>query len=285
MARPHIEFIHSQTIPWKLLGEGASRPGARGKSLSFDPATRAASTILDYPSGWRMDRPHYLECDEELFVLRSRVNVGAMEYRAGDYAYLPAGMPRPEMSSDDGATVLTFFEGPHRSVFEAPPDDLYDPTRLVARIDTGAMAWSAPGDPVIAATANDCGRKSLRRDPSTGESTWILKMGPDNPHTLTAGRTERHPVVEEFFMLENEITMTCGVLKPGASFWRPPGIEHGPVGTLTGFVGFFRCKGGPLSTQWSDDAFPIDWAPAYAPALPERLREIAFQSYDPALSY
>jgi quercetin dioxygenase-like cupin family protein len=285
VARPHIEFVQTQTLPWKTLGEGASRPGADAKALSYDPDTQACTAILRYPPGWRMNRPHFLECDDEFLVLEGELSVGAVTYGPGDYAYLPAGMPRPDMASADGATVLTFYEGPHRSLFAPAPDGLYDPARLIARIATREMPWGAPSDPVVAATANACGRKLLREDPATGERTWMLKMGPDDPSRMTTGRTETHPVVEETFLLDGEISMPWGVLKRGAYFWRPPGIEHGPVGTRTGFVGIFRCKGGPLSTVWSDRQLPIDWQAPYAPVLPPQVQALAFQSYDSALPY
>ena len=60
MARAHLEYIQTQTVPWKQLGKDAlSRPGARVKPLSDDPDTKACTSILQYPAGWRMDRPHY----------------------------------------------------------------------------------------------------------------------------------------------------------------------------------------------------------------------------------
>lgn len=277
MARAHIEFIQNQVLPWKQLAAGSSRPGAEGRALSYDFDSKAASVVMRYPAGWRMDQPHYLPCDEELFVLSGALEIGSVRYSSGDYAYLPAGMPRPGMASDTGAVVLTFFEGPHGSVFADTPDGLYDPARLIAKIETSSMPWGAPSDPVVAATANAPGRKVLRDDARTGERTWMLCFGPDDPKKMTHGRAEVHPVVEEVFLLEGEIQMPCGTLKPGAYFWRPPGISHGPVGTLKGLAGFFRCKGGPLVTEWSKEESPINWSPAYDPVLPEHLRQLARQ--------
>jgi mannose-6-phosphate isomerase-like protein (cupin superfamily) len=285
MTRPHLEFVQTQTLPWQAAGADHVRPGTQVKTLSEDGDSGARTELLRYPAGWRLDRPHHLACDEEFYVLAGSLAVGSVTYGEGDYGYLPAGMPRPDMHSAAGASVLTFFESRPRNVLGDEPGEAYDPARLIARVASRTMPWSAPGDPVVAAAANDCGRKLLREDPATGERTWILKMGPDDPRTFTAMRTEIHPVVEETFVLDGEISMTCGVLKRGAYFWRPPGIEHGPVGTRAGMVAFFRCKGGPLSTVWSDKAYPIQWEAPYNPVLPAAIRELARKPYDPALAF
>jgi len=49
-------------------------------------------------------------------------------------------------------------------------------------------------------------------------------------------------------------------MTPGAYFWRPPGIDHGPYGSLTGTLALFRTVDGPLQTSYGDamrEAF--DW--------------------------
>jgi quercetin dioxygenase-like cupin family protein len=285
MARPHIEFIQSQVLPWKTLGAGSSRPGALAKALSYDPDTKAVSVVMRYPPGWTLPDAHYLDSDEEFYVLDGELWVGNVKYAKGDYAYLPAGMPRPGMRSDLGADVMTYHEGPHRTVLGEAPLGLYDPARLIAKIESTRMAWGDPSDPVVAATATGAGRKLLRQDAATGERTWLLRFGPDDPNKMTHGRTETHPVVEEVFLMEGEISMPMGTLKPGAYFWRPADIPHGPVGTLKGLLGIFRCKGGPLTTKWSDEEMPIDWHPAYAPYLPPEMAALKSATYDPALRY
>jgi hypothetical protein len=285
MARPHTEFIQTQVLPWKTLGEGSSRPGADAKALSHDPESKAVTAILKYPVGWSLPEAHYLDSDEEFFVLDGELWVGSVAYVKGDYAYLPAGMPRPSMNSPKGASVMTYHEGTHRTILGDAPVGLYDPARLIAKIESTKMSWGNPSDPVVAATANGAGRKLLREDPKTGDRTWLLQFGPDDPAKMTHGRTETHPVVEEVFLLEGEISMPMGTLKPGAYFWRPPHIEHGPVGTRKGLFGLFRCKGGPLTTVWSDNESPINWNPAHQPILPPHLAPLANATYDPVLRY
>lgn len=281
--RPHIEFIQAQVLPWTPQGPASARPGTEMKTLSRDAETGAASMIVRYPAGWRMGEARALACDEELFVLKGAFAVNGVTYRKGDYAYLPAGFARRDMASPEGADVLVFFEGASRKVEANAAAS--DPTRLIEKTPSEEMAWGHPSDPTVAAAAKDAGRKVLREDPITKERTWLLKFGADDPAQTTHGHIERHPVVEELFLLSGEISMTCGVLKPGAYFWRPPHIPHGPFGSRTGLYGFFRCKGGPLTTQWSDEKRPIQWTADYKPTLPPELSNRAAQSYDPDLPY
>ncbi|MBL8630268.1 MAG: DUF4437 domain-containing protein [Rhodospirillaceae bacterium] len=285
MARPHIEFIQSQAVPWIPQDDTCARPGAFAKTLSADPDTGAATLVVKYPAGWHLDTAHYLESDEEFFIFKGALWVGSVEYKTGDYAYLPAGMPRPSMHSDTGAVVLTFHEGASQLVRGETPGPMYDAGRLIAKMESTAMPWAHPADPIVAATANGAGRKLLREDPETGERTWLLRFGPDDPAKMTHGRVEIHPVVEEVFLMEGEISMPYGYLKPGSYFWRPPGIAHGPVGTLKGLYGFFRCKGGPLTTQWSDGELPITWHPKHNPTVPPQYAAYATTSYDTSLPY
>jgi quercetin dioxygenase-like cupin family protein len=282
MARPHIEYIQSQAVPWQ---PSPTRPGAWAKTLSDDMDTGAATRLMRYPPDWHIHQPHYLESDEEFFVFDGALWVGSMEYKKGDYAYLPAGMPRAGMHSDTGAVVLTFHEGRHHSIDDENPGPMYDAARLIAKLETATMPWTDPSDPIVAATANDAGRKLLRDDPVTGERTWMLRFGADDPKKMTHGRVESHPVVEEMFLIDGEVSMPYGTLQPGAYFWRPAHIPHGPVGTLKGLHGFFRCKGGPLTTQWSKEELPIAWNAPHKPMVPPAYAAFATTNYDASLPY
>lgn len=282
MARPHIEFIQAQASPWRVLAEDRVRPGVEAKRLSYDTESQAASVILRYPAGWAMDHTHHLDSDEELFVLSGALMIGDVTYGAGDYAYLPAGYVRTGMSSSEGADVLTFFEGAHINVPGPAPDGAFDSRKLVERVRTRHVDWGSATDPKVAAPGVK--RLGLRKDAKTGDTTWML----DIDATGMGGevnRLETHPVVEEVFLLSGEFHMPMGVLKEGAYFWRPPGIAHGPVGTKTGALGFFRCKGGPLTTEWSDESYPVQWDAPYVPILPDSTRDNLVDSYDPNQPY
>ncbi|MGB1876504.1 MAG: cupin domain-containing protein [Rhodospirillaceae bacterium] len=282
MPRPHIEFIQCQAVAWRAMGEDTARPGAEAKPLSFDESSKAVTTILRYPAGWTLAQDHYVDSDEELFVLSGALTINGTTYEDGDYAYLPAGFQRSSMTSTTGADVMTFFEGAHQRVEGSAPSGLYNRDKLVERIPTKSVTWGSATDPKVAAPGVK--RLGLRQDPDTGDTTWMLDVD-ETGMTGEVNRLETHPVVEEVFLLSGEFHMPMGVLKKGAYFWRPPGIPHGPVGTNTGALGLFRCKGGPLTTEWSDEAHPVQWDAPYKPYLPDELAAGLAPDYDPSLPY
>ena len=151
MTRPQIEFIQTQAVAWHTLGENASRPGAEVKILSSDLDTNAVSVILRYAQGWALNQAHYVESAEELFVLSGALMIGGVTYGKGDYAYLPAGFARKDMSSPEGADVLTFFEGAHKRIAGPAPEGLYQADLLVERIATESVTWGGATDPKVAA--------------------------------------------------------------------------------------------------------------------------------------
>ena len=89
-----------------------------------------------------------------------------------------------------------------------------------------------------------------------------------------SGKLETHECVEEFYLLSGELHAgNCGVMQPGAYFWRPPHIEHGPYGTIGGYFAFFRCIHGPMYNIWSDHEVDFDYYPPYKPAVPPELEK------------
>ncbi|MGH3658728.1 MAG: cupin domain-containing protein, partial [Micromonosporaceae bacterium] len=145
--------------------------------------------------------------------------------------------------------------------------------RVVEHIDGLSGEWGAGFNPKFPPGA---GRKWLRRDPVTGDETWILGTMPLRHGT----RPERHPVVEEMYLLSGELHGHVGVMRPGAYFWRPPEEWHGPFGSLTGNLMLFRTVGGPLSTVYDDAETEFAWDPPARPILPPELA--ALPPYQPA---
>lgn len=260
MSRPFIEFIQAQALPWRrrtLPG----RPGLAVRELSADPDTGACSLLLRYPALWRAGGAGRLAVDEELLVLAGDLSIGAVQHTRFGYAHLPAGYDRGGMSSRGGAVVLTFF-----SADPVPPSrgvDL-DPARLVEAASCFDGPWTGNFHPQFPAGA---GRKFLRQDPVTGEQTWVLGTMP-----LRSGRRpEKHPVVEEMFLLSGELVGHVGVMHAGAYFWRPPEEWHGPFGSPTGNLMLFRTIGGQLSTVYTEEEVEFRWNPAHSPILPPHL--------------
>jgi hypothetical protein len=254
MARPHIEFVQAQHLPWQK----GPRDGVDCKLLSRDAATGALSAIFRYPPGWQAPA-ETLDWDEEFFVLDGRLDHGGTAYGADCYAFWPRGFARRPLSAPGGATVLTFFA--------ARDPRPYDPARLVERTDLRQGAWTANLEAMgLAKMATTSRIREMRSDPATGEITYITAVIP----YFQEDQSERHPVVQEIFVLAGEVAGPQGVMRAGAYVWRPENKTHGPYGSTTGAVFFFRSHGGPQSTEW-DPPSPHDFDPAHAPVLPPEL--------------
>ena len=273
MGRPFIEFVHEQVLPWQQGSCGKARADVLARVLSTDPETGASSQLLQYPPGWARPEPEVLLVDEEFFVLTGSLSIGSRTYGPRSYAFLPAGWLRHGASSSDGALVLTFFTGEPEAVVDPPTSQVNDDgTRVIEYINALDGEWGGNFHPTFPPGA---GRKWLRRDPVTKEETWILGTMP-----LRFGlRPEKHPVVEEMFLLSGQLVGPLGKMHPGAYFWRPEEEWHGPFGSLTGNVMLFRTLGGPLSTQYTEDEVGFSWDPEHQPILPPALHSCGLHPY------
>lgn len=270
MTRPWIEFVQSQNIAWK--DGSAWSQGASARVLSEDSETGAVSVILRYPKGWTAPAGA-LGCDEEFLVLDGSLEIGGKRYGKLGFAHFPAGYDAGARSAPDGAVVLTFFAA--RPARAAAHD--YDEDRLVMIEDAMQVPYTGNFHPDFPPGA---GRKLLYVDPKTKDTTWILGTLP----LRWAERAEVHPTVEEMYLLSGEVHGNRGVMRPGAYFWRPANVAHGPYGSLTGNLYFFRTKGGSLKTEYVDAERKFAWWPDYDPQLPPEL-EHARGETDPAPSW
>lgn len=266
MARPHIEFIQSQVLPFNDGVPGGARDGVTSRILSIDEDEGDASLQVRYPPGWSAAGPHYVDADEELFVLEGSLEINGRVYGKHDYGHLPAGYCRMSMTSPSGAVVLTFLNGPAQAVSADSHGSMYDERLLVEHIDTRRMEGETgkrkhmnSGDWDPSGTIH----KKLFHHPDTGELTWLIGMMP----YWSTPRTEIHPVVEEEFAILGDICFPIGMMRDGGYFWRPPGIEHGPFATWGGCLHLCRCRGGAFATEWNESDGP-DWTPEYKPILP-----------------
>lgn len=260
MARPWVEFVQSQHIPWQAHDLWGLRPGVEVRMLSRDPDDGAASMLVRYPAGYSIPAAD-LRVDEEFLVIDGGLTIDGQEYGHLGYAHLPAGYRRGALTSPKGAVVLTFVAADPRQAASVAD---YNPARLVVRLDGYQVQYTGNFHPEFPPGA---GRKLLFNDPATGDATWLLGTLP----VRWAERSEVHPTVEEMYLLGGEVHGNRGVMRPGAYFWRPPEIPHGPYGTLTGNLYFFRTKGGGLSTNYVPPDRPFQWWPPYDPVLPPEL--------------
>ncbi|MBV9538610.1 MAG: cupin domain-containing protein [Acidisphaera sp.] len=259
--RDHIEFVQAQRLPWRDGGE-FGLPGRQLKLLSRDAQTGAFSCILRFPEGW-LEPDRALPVDVELYVLDGCIRLSGVDYAEDGYAFLPAGFACAGAGTPSGATVLTFFSG----AFAGEARTRFDEGRLVRKVDLADGVWDGAFDRFGLASMNDRARmRVLRDDPLTGENTYITATVPFRH----GERAERHPVVQEFFVLAGELAGNTGTMQAGAYCFRPEMIAHGPYGSRTGALILFRSLGGAQATFWQD-APPFTFTPRHGPVLPASL--------------
>jgi hypothetical protein len=257
MPRPHIEFVQHQDLSFQTAHDGLD-----AKRLSFDADTGASSGLVRYPAGWRRPGPIHYQADDEFYVLSGDLTISGTTYTEHCYGFLPAGFTQVDASTEAGALVMRWVSDGAAPV---PGQGLHDERRLVRYLNMFEQPWTGNFHPQFPLGA---GRKWLRRDPVTTDETWILGTLP----LRNGRRPEKHPVVEEMYLISGELIGPQGVMRPGAYFWRPPEVWHGPYGSKTGCLMLFRTVGGPLSTEYTEHEQDFEWNPeGYHPILPAEL--------------
>ncbi len=266
LGRPHIDFVQWQALTGRVLGPTNSLPGVMATAMSYDAkGTRAVTVMFEFPAGWVMDKPHYLNSDQEFLVLSGDIEFDGVVYGAGDYAYLPAGYAHRVLRSNGGARVLNFYEGEHLAFYADAPPGMYQPRKLIRRIETSKLRWKSSRDGTQ--------RKLLRRDRASGEETWLVKAAP----TTTAASWRGTPIlkssVEEFFLLEGELSTPQGLMKSGAYAWRAPNTAVGPARSGTGYQAILRSKGGAPGGRAAAESIELTADAPYAPCITETLKK------------
>lgn len=279
--RPHIEFVQSQLLPWRRIGPGLARPDAEYKMLSRDPADGACSVLMRYPPGWSREGPEHIAAAEEFYVLDGMLRMDEREYRADSYACLPPGWTRRRMESPTGCVLLAFYDRePTLIAGEGECDD----ARAAPLIDAAAMAWDMTlNDPKLRHLG--ISRKNLRTDPVTGERTFLSLILPQSAPPDGEGPQEMHPVVEEAYVIAGSLTGPQGTMHPGAYFWRPPGIAHGPFGARWGAVSLIRFVGGRHVNEWTETKAAFRFDAPYDPVLPPELDHLRRACWTPPGAY
>jgi hypothetical protein len=268
--RPHIEFVQQQDLPVHSgpLPGGGPETQVGVKTLSRDPESGASSMLVDFPAGWRLAGASHLGVDFELYLLTGGLTISGVRYTEHTYAFLPAGATFMDAGSERGAQALVFTSARPEWMPGEPAPGALDERRLIRYLNLFEGPWTGNFHPRFPVGA---GRKWLRRDPVTTDESWIL-----GTLALRNGRRpEKHPVVEEMYLLAGELIGPQGVMRPGAYFWRPPEVWHGPYGSKTGCLMLFRTVGGPLSTVYTEEEQELDWDPeGYHPVLPPELAHL-----------
>src|SRR4051794_934386 len=107
MARPHIEFIHSQEVD--ETDAQAPFDGLSERRLSTDDETGAYTSLIAAQAGGRAElggspRP------VELFVLRGEVTLGDDRLLPGCYVYLESGLPHATLTAGEDSLLLVMVE-------------------------------------------------------------------------------------------------------------------------------------------------------------------------------
>ena len=136
MARPHIEFVQSQVLPFSKGLYGGSRPEVQMRILSIDNDFGDASTMIRWPAGWSRTEPEYYDCDEEFLVLEGSLEINGNIYRKHDYAHLSKGYLRKSQSCNSGAVRISFFSSEPHAILADSAGNGFDAKRLVERIET-----------------------------------------------------------------------------------------------------------------------------------------------------
>jgi quercetin dioxygenase-like cupin family protein len=283
--RPHTEFVQAQMLPWRRIPPGRGRPDAEYTFLSRDAGDGACSCLIRYHPGWHREADETLTATEEFYVLEGRLELDGVAYGPDTYACLPAGWPRRRMHTPAGAVVLSFFDRQPdplpldaRAAAAAPSVHLH--SRAVPHLDVLHMPWDRQlNDPKLAHLG--IARKDLRTDPATGERTFLSMILPHSEPPGARGPTETHPTVEEAYVIAGSLVGPHGAMHPGAYFWRPPGIAHGPFGTRWGCVALIRFLGGRHVNEWSREERPFAFDAPYDPVLPHELEHLRATPWQP----
>jgi len=274
MARPHVEYLQSQSLPWQP-SPWPHLAGCHLKVLSRDPVSGAASLLVRFPARWQSTTPGFLSTGEELFVLEGALDVDGRRWGPDCYGWFPIGSGYSSRATPDGAVALVFYDAEPAWTPEAAA-----PAEAAVFVDAYDMPWepmSIRPVPGIWGPNN----KILRGRPGA-ESLTMLAAFPAHMHPdHWVGAQEVHPCTEELFLLSGDILSNVGQMYPGAYFWRPPGISHGPFGSRGGSLALLRTKGGPLTLTWTSHEVALARVPEYQPVLPRELNALRAHPWRP----
>lgn len=256
MTRPHLEFVQTQNVAWQALPDGSAR-----KPLSIDPDSTDSTTIVRLPPGYRRGPLVRAEPAMEFFVLDGAIELDGQPGGLHFYGFVPQNSGLGALSTPDGAVLLMI-----RHACD-DPNAMAGRARPIA-LDTMAIEWDTS---IYDARLGHLklARKILRLGPDNSCRTFLLTGLPHGVPPETELPVESHDHCEEAFMIQGEMWAPEGHMRPGAYFFRPPGIEHGPHVSQTGFMQFMRSPGtNAIVTKWSDKTRPLPLGAKFSPVLP-----------------
>jgi hypothetical protein len=239
MPRPYVRLLNVdevEPVRWSIDGFASTST----RPLSADPESGAATSLLGLPPGWTAPSGSFA-AGLELFVVDGALRIGDFSLKRLSYSFAPAGVCLGPWSTSE-ATHLLWMPAATLTFSPGTCDGAARPADWIPQLDSSAIPWQPT---ITAGFPTGAMRKTLRIDPVTGASTWLLGMLPQVSDT----RQEVHPTAEEGFLLAGESRSERGLSRPGSYFWRPPFIPHGPFATDVGVLELFRTDG-PLRTDY-----------------------------------
>lgn len=277
MARPHIDYLQSQTLPWQP-SRFPHLPGCQVKVLSQDPDDGALSLLVRFPSGWATGRPGVLHTAEELLVLEGAIELDGRRFGPDGYGWFPPGCLRTLRATPDGAVALVFFAGEPEWTDGAAASGAGAPVATL--VDAFELPWMTDGlDHAFGGAGHRW--KVLHGTPQAGAATVLIASPPHLRPPRWCGPQEIHRCAEELYVLSGDLLSHAGQLCSGAYCWRPPGVAHGPYGSRGGNLAVLRTHGGPLSTELTAYEVALPRSPEYRPLLPQELRSCAVHPWRP----
>ena len=271
MARPYIEFIQTQNVDWEEQPDGTSV-----KRLNCDPESGEETCLVRYPAGFHRADQGPEDRAEETFVIDGRIAIGKALHGYHEYGFTPRGENAGDRSTTDGATLLVFRYG------RDDPNSASGASAAIT-VDPTTMPWDmSASDGRIAHLR--LARKVLRLGPNDSSRTFLLIGLPHGMPPADAMPAEIHDHFEEMFMLQGDMWTPEGKIRPGAYFYRPPGIVHGPHVSLGGFFQIMRAGANQVRTEWTGPR-PLPIGAPYNPAIPEGTPESWTRPYTAPAAY
>lgn len=271
MARPYIEFVQTQNVEWTVEPDGT-----QVKRLNVDPVDGEETYIIRYPAGFDARDRGPEDRAEEYLVLDGSITIDGREQRYHCYGFTPRGESAGTRRTREGATLIVFRYGRH------DPNSAAGVTDAVA-LDPATLPWDMA--PSVAHIAHlRLARKVLRLGPNDSSRTFLLIGLPHGVPAQSEMPAEIHDHFEEMFMLQGQMWTPEGLIRPGAYFYRPPEIVHGPHVSEAGFFQIMRAGANYVRTTWTDP-MPLPIGQRYAPKIPAGTPESWTREWSGAAPY
>src|SRR5690606_15846474 len=194
------------------------------------------SLKVRFDGGYRR-RPGLSYSDQEIFVLGGELRVADETWRAGHYAFVPAGVALPATASPPGAEVLLMFNDGGPSFTHSASNHRLALTGAYRSVNTYLdMPWES-GAVTYPAASNGILIKVLHFDPPTEAMTFLYAMTAQ----YVQDNVSYHDCVEESYHIWGSSWMLqFGDLPTGGYFWRPPYINHGSFRSECGVLALGR---------------------------------------------